>query len=260
MQNAAHHRKRFTHNNRIDFPRKPRTLLYDLETSPILGYVWEKYETNLVESKRDWYIMSFSYKWLGGNTHVISLPDFPHYKKDPEDDTYVVRELWKLFDEADITIAHNNNGFDRKKSNARFIQLGFTPPSPYKVIDTLSEARKNFKFTSNKLDDLAQYLSIGRKVETGGYVLWRDCMLGKKEAWDRMRKYNRRDTDLLEAVYLKLLPWIDSHPKYGAWIGKIVCDKCGGDHMISKGYHVNRTKKMRRLKCQDCAGWQLGKL
>ena len=42
-----------------------KTLIYDLEVSPILGWVYEKYDTNLVEMEHDYFLLSFAYKWLG---------------------------------------------------------------------------------------------------------------------------------------------------------------------------------------------------
>ena len=228
---------------------KVKLLFYDVETAPNLSYTWGKWEQNVIEFERDWYILSFAYKWRGGKTKVVALPDFPRYKRDKKDDKYLIRELWKLFNEATITVAHNNKTFDNKKANTRFIQLGLPPPAPYKVFDTLPIVRKYFKFDSNKLDDLGRYLGIGRKVETGGYVLWRECLRGNMKAWRKMKKYNATDVDLLERLYLKLLPWVQEvQTREG-------CPKCGSSELQKRGYRFTVGMRYQRLQCKSCGGW-----
>ena len=77
-----------------------------------------------------WFMLCFSYKWLGHHKiHTHSLRDYPRYKKDLEDGySCLIKDLHKLFDEADILIAHNGDRFDIRKSNARFIKNGLPRP------------------------------------------------------------------------------------------------------------------------------------
>ena len=140
---------------------KAKILLYDIETAPNLVHTWGVYEQTALEVVRPWYILCFAYKWLDEKqTHVVSLPDYEkQYKKDPENDYEVVKRLHELFNEADIVIAHNGNNFDQKKVHARFLVHGFDPPINYKQIDTLKEARKHFRFDSNRLNDLGTPVS-----------------------------------------------------------------------------------------------------
>ena len=65
----------------------------------------------------------------------------------------------------------------------------FMPPTPYRQIDTLQVARKEFGFSSNKLDALAGYLGIEHKSETN-FLLWKRCLAGEQEALDYMQAYN----------------------------------------------------------------------
>ena len=74
-------------------------------------------------------MLSFSYKWLG-ERKTISVG-----RNNFSEEALVLR-LRQLFDEADIVVAHNGNSFDIKMRNAKFIEFGLTPPSPYKSIDT----------------------------------------------------------------------------------------------------------------------------
>jgi len=237
-----------------------KALLIDLETAPNLGYCWQKWETDIISFKEDWYILSFAYKWLGEKeTYVVSLPDFPLYKKDRSNDKELCKRLWELFDEAEIIIAHNGNSFDIKKSNARFIQHDLEPPTPYKTIDTKLEAKRYFRFDSNKLDDLGQYLNLGRKLMTGGFDLWLGCMAGKKEAWKKMCDYNKQDVILLERVYLKLRGWMTSHPNLNIINGELSsCPNCGSNKLRKQGFSITRVSKRQRYQCQNCGSWHQG--
>lgn len=235
--------------------KSPRILLFDLETAPSLGWVWAKWETNVIDFEQDWYLLCFAAKWLGGKMETYALPDYRGYKKNPENDRQLVEALWKLFDEADILIAHNGDRFDIRKANARFAYYKLPPPSPYKTVDTLKVARRYFDFTSNKLDDLGHYLGYGRKLPHTGFHLWKGCMTGDKKSWDLMKRYNRRDVDLLEQIYLHFRPWVKTHANLGMYSGDIVCPKCGSKNLQRRGYSINLTTKYQRFQCQNCGGW-----
>jgi len=234
----------------------PKILIFDIETAPNLAYVWGKYEQDVIEFDKEWYMLCYAYKWLGKKTQVIGLPNFKNYNQDKENDYELVKSLWKLFNEADIIIAHNGNAFDIKKVNARFIYYKLPPPTPYKKVDTLSVARRYFNFNSNKLDDLGNYLKIGRKVSTGGFKLWLGCMNGDKKCWKKMMDYNKQDVDLLEKVYLAMLPYIEGHPNIALLNGEIIaCPNCGSTNIHKRGFGITRVTKYQRWQCQDCGSW-----
>lgn len=233
--------------------RMSNILFYDIETTPSLGYVWGKYQQDVVQFKEEWELLSFSWKWLGDSkTHVIGRDELSEEK--------MVRVLHELFTNADIVIAHNGDRFDQRKSNAKFIQFGLTPPEPYKSIDTRKVAKKYFMFNSNKLDDLGNLLGVGRKVQTGGFDLWLGCMQNDPKAWAKMKRYNKQDVILLEKIYKKLRPWIDNHPSVALIDDRLnSCPKCGSTHMQSRGYAFTKVAKRRRYQCQDCGGWSQGR-
>lgn len=234
---------------------KPKILLFDLETTPNLSYTWGKWEQNVIAFKKEWELLSVAYKWLGEKqVYCITRQDF----KDKTDKS-ISRELKNLLDSAEIVIAHNGDEFDIKKSNAKFIEHGLGPTSPFQKIDTKKLAKKYFKFNSNSLDDLGNLLSVGRKEKTGGFDLWLDCMAGKKEAWKLMAKYNKQDVLLLEKVYLKLRPWHEAHPNVSFLQDDLPngCPKCGHKKLYSKGFKYNRTGKVRQYICTNCGGYCL---
>lgn len=234
---------------------KPNIISFDIETSPNTAYVWGKYEQDVIAYLDQFKILSFSAKYLDGKQITKGLIDYPLYKRDKNDDSALVKDLWHLFDEADVLIAHNGNKFDIKKSNARFIAHNLPKPSPFKTVDTLLVARNNFAFNSNRLDDLGDYLDLGRKVHTGGFELWKGCIDGDKKSWDLMKKYNAQDVVLLEKVYKKFLPWIQNHPNYGSFLEGRVCPNCGGNHLQSRGIAKTLSATYQRYQCQDCRTW-----
>lgn len=240
--------------------KEPRILLFDIETAPNLGYVWAKYEQNVIEYESEWYMLCFAYKWLGEKTvYAKGLHDYKLYKKEPDNDRELVKDLWKLFNEADIIIAHNGNSFDIKKTNARFLVHGLKPPSPYKTIDTKLVAKRYFNFNSNKLDDLGRHLGVGRKVDTGGFDLWMGCMTGDISSWRKMIRYNKMDVSLLERVYNIVKPWIVNHPNVGLYRDtKHACPNCGGEHLQKRGLARTRVSTRQRYQCVDCGAWSQG--
>jgi len=237
-----------------------RVLLFDIETAPNLAYVWGKYEQDVLAYKKELYMLSFSYKWLGTNTvYAHSLPEYKIYKKDRENDVELIQDLWKLFDEADIIIAHNGDKFDIRMANSFFAFHGMKPPAPYKTVDTLKVARAKFKFNSNKLNDLGEYLKLGSKVETGGFKLWTGCLANDKESWRLMVKYNKQDVVLLEKVYLTLRPWMTNHPNLNINYETNLCPVCGSDKMQCRGFGYTLIGKYQRYQCQKCGKWSRGK-
>ena len=174
-----------------------------------LIWSWELWDTNAIEVERHGHLLCFAYKWLGSKkTYVRGLNDFKGYKRRSGDDKALCKELFCLLNEAEAVVCHNGNSFDLKKINYRFLVNGIKYPSPYVKIDTKLEVKKIAKFPSHKLDDLGNELKFGRKLKHEGWSLWKGCYNGDKRSWRKMKAYNKVDVELLEKLYLKLLPWI----------------------------------------------------
>jgi uncharacterized protein YprB with RNaseH-like and TPR domain len=242
-------------------PQTPAKILFlDIETAPSLGWVWGKWQQNVIDFKKDWYMLSFAYKWANEDQiHVKGLIDYPGYKRHTENDKALAKDLWKLLDEADIIIAQNGDSFDIPKINTRFLIHGLQPPSPYKTVDTLKIAKKRFAFDSNKLDDLGHYLNIGRKLPHTGFHLWKGCMSGNPEAWKTMKEYNAHDIDLLEQLYYKVRAWDTQHPQVnqGATANE-ACPKCSSGHVQKRGFSYTLLRRKQRYQCLNCRTWYEG--
>ena len=237
-----------------------KILLVDIETAPSKAYIWSLWnETNSMKFVfGDWFMLCWCAKWFD-NKKVLSsaLIDNKNYKKDSENDEVLVKKVWHLLDEADIVIGHNVAKFDIPSMNTRFLMHGLTPPSPYKVVDTLLIARRSFNFLSNKLEDLAVFLGLGHKVDTGGFQLWKDCLAGDKKAWKHMVTYCKRDVTLLEEVYLKLRPYGIRQPNMAIYENRdeLLCTTCGSDDIWQRGSYYTNLGKFKRYSCKDCGSW-----
>lgn len=230
--------------------REPKVLLHDIEAGPNLGYVYAKYETNVLRFEKEWDLMAYGFKWLGKRA-------VESYAQDEYSEEQLLEIAHEKLSEADIVIGHNSNRFDNKKLNAKFLEYGFDPPTPYRSVDTLQVAKRYFSFNSNSLGDLAEKLDVRRKAQLGGFSVWLACIEGDQSAWNKLKAYNKQDVRVLEDLYIRMRPWIDNHPPMNLLSGKEdVCPKCMGNNLNpTDKFKVNKTTTVQRYQCGDCGGW-----
>jgi DNA polymerase elongation subunit (family B) len=236
-----------------------KVLLLDIETAPHLGWVWGKYDQNVIKFKQHGFILSVAYQWLGEkDIHVKALPDYRGYDKNPTNDLPLIKEIKKLLDEADVVVAHNGDNFDLKKINARIVYYRLGSPSPYLTYDTLKISKKHFRFESNSLNDVCDHLGLGHKLPHLGFKMWEDCMDRDPIAWDNMKKYNVHDVFLLGELYPLLREW-GRHPNLAMIDNKVgACPSCASDRIQKRGLMHLKTRSYQRLNCQECGTWFRG--
>ena len=230
----------------------PRILLFDIETAPMEVFVWGLYKQFIPHDNviKDWFVLSWSAKWLYDD-NILSDVVTPEESL-ARNDKRILESIWKLLDEAEIIIGHNVDRFDDRKLKARFIINDIKPPSPYRSLDTLKVARREFAFVSYKQDFLTKYFDLQNKLKTD-FQLWKDCVAGKQEALDRMLEYNKHDVIGLEEVYLKLRPYIKNHPNLGVMMDETVCTNCGSDHLEETGgYYYTGANRFPVYRCLNC--------
>lgn len=240
-------------------PVKPKILLLDIETSYKVAGVWGRFNQNISMGQilQDVYVLNWSAKWLD-DKYIYSDAlhyDKQRYKKDPTDDRSILETVHELLNEADYVVAHNGKSFDQKVLNARFIQQGLKPPTPYLMIDTLLVARRHFKFTSNRLDDLGKTLGLGGKQSHEGFDLWVKVVRDQdRKAFDRMVIYCERDVTLLEDVYKRLRAWDTQHPNttIGDGSTRPSCNACGSFKVKKNGIRRSRTQVYQSYQCTGC--------
>lgn len=225
---------------------KAKILFIDIETSPIIGYSWGMYEQNIIKRLKATSILSVAYKWFDQKTKVIAC--------DNQSEKSLLLQLRLLLNEADIVVAHNGDSFDIKKINSRFIVHRIPPPDPYKTIDTRTEAKRIAAFDSSSLENLGIDLGEGEKIKHRGFTMWEGCMAGKSRDWSDMKKYNKKDVDLLYRVYMRLRGWMKRHPNVTLYElhPDLACPVCKSVRINKRGYDYRVATVVQRYVCRDC--------
>jgi len=239
-----------------------RRLVWDIESSPLLGYSWKKWDTSLIEIVEDWKLLCFSWQWLDGpdkKVHVLGMPDDPLYQPGVLDDEWLTEQLHDLLSQADISIAHNGKGFDDKKANAKFLEHGYGPVPFRKSVDTLRTARREFKLSSNSLKDVCAFLNVTLKQDPGGFATWKGCMKGDEKAWKHMYRYAKGDIRSLVDAYWIMLPFDKTHPNLSVYTGKEACPRCQSKHYQKRGTRYANAYSYPQYQCQACKGYFAGR-
>lgn len=227
-----------------------RILTLDIETTPNLAHVWGLWQQNvglnqLLEAGE---VLCLAAKWYD-STEVEFYAAWDGREQ-------MIRGAHDLLTEADAVVHYNGNAFDIPHLNREFLLADLEPPMPAKQIDLLATVKKRFQFPSNKLAYVTEALGLGGKANTGGHETWVGCMAGDPKAQRRMRKYNVQDVRITEALYTRLLPWIEGHPHVGLHDGNDTsCPNCGGEHLQRRGYAYTPTRRFQQYQCQDCGKW-----
>ena len=232
----------------------PKVLIFDIETAPMEIYVWGlfKQHPNIEQIKKDWCVLSWSAKWLFDSKVMSARIDAA--QAFDRDDSSILEEMWNLFDEADVVIAHNAQRFDVRKLNARWMQNGDVKPSPYVVIDTLKQAKTIMAPASWKLKYLNKFLKLAEQKDDSNYGMWVRAVEGDDTAIEEMLEYNKQDVVALEELYVRIRPWMKSHPNLALYVDSTesLCPTCTSDNLQWNGYYYTPAGKYASFRCLNC--------
>lgn len=235
-----------------------KILMLDVECSMLKAYSYGIYDQNIsieniIEQPR---VIAFSAKWLG-KKGVTFLSEYHQSRAE------MLQALYDLLDEADVVVGWNSKRFDVKWINWELEVEGFGKPSPFKQIDLMTEAKRNFRMVSAKLDYVSHRLLDEGKHEYSMARMWRIVDNPdtpepvRKREWNAMKRYAVRDTALLEPIFERLRPWIKMpHPAVES--DERLCHSCGSDNLVRKGYALTLNGKYQRFRCNDCGSWHRG--
>lgn len=230
-----------------DNKRGPAVLIWDIETLPGEFYGWSLFDPPY-EQIHPKTIACISYKWAGElEVHRCHLSK-KQLKDNPRNDHDLIADFIKVYENADVLVAHNGDRYDTKVFAARAIINRF-PPLPNKnTIDTLKLARRHFGFDSNRLNEIGKALHLGEKLHTpkGTAV---SVLQGDFDALVNLMDYCDQDVLLLEAIYEKLRPYCRL-PVSLDFEG--LCLNCGSNNLISDGHSYLANGVKKRYKCTDC--------
>lgn len=232
---------------------KPKILVMDLESLPNICYAYDLYSYKqpqmIIQEKA---IITFAYKWYGEKaTYVLKGSH-----ENPYDDKELVQAINKVLEEADYVVAHFGDRFDVPYIRARSLINGINPTPLITSIDTYKLVKKHFNLNAKRLDYLGKVLGLGRKLKTD-FSLWERCAKGEKKAINEMATYNIQDVVLLEKVFEKLLPHVDSKLNFKLFnkTDKPMCPHCGAIHVQKRGILLNKITMRQRYACMKCGTW-----
>jgi hypothetical protein len=232
---------------------KPRILVVDIETAPAKLYGWGLYNQNFgVEQIAEHpYILCIGYKWIGDRkVSIVANWEMTQVE--------MLNHIIDLITEADMVVSKNGIKFDIPWIRTEIAKYKLRALPPLTHMDLQKVAKNYFRFLSNKLDYIVQYLGIGKKVEHEGFGLWRKVMSGEVNGRRRMKTYCRGDVKVTEDLYKYLMPYIQDHPILRPLAAE-ACPSCGSKHTQKRGYRYTRFFKIRRHQCSDCGAWFQGK-
>ena len=166
-----------------------------------------------------------------------------------------MRTMWEWFDQAAVIVGHNSVAFDEKHVRSGFLEYGWTPPSPWKSIDTLRAARNQLNFESNTLDALAKRLGVVAKTDKYSADIAKAAVNGDAKAQKTIRLYNQGDIKATEAVFDRLRPYIKNGPHLGMWTGNSwSCPNCGFDGIANNptGEAYANVTRYKAFQCEKC--------
>lgn len=231
---------------------KRRRLYFDIEVSANIGFFWTSgFKLNIGTENiiKERSVICICYKWEDDKeTHFLTWDKKQCDKK-------MLQAFVKVANEADELVGHNGDKFDLAWIRTRCLFHGIDMFPNYVTIDTLKVARSKFKFNSNKLNYIAQYLGIGSKIKTE-FDLWKDIALKNcPVAMAKMVKYCKMDVILLEKVHKKLNNHIASKTHYGVIFGEDrgSCPECGSDDLVKNNKRTLASGLVKiQLRCNNC--------
>lgn len=244
-------------------PKESVTVIFDIETSPNLGFTWMKYEQDVMKFVAETKILCIGWKILGEEkTHLMAVWDYAGYRPGifKLDDRRLLQDFSRrVLGMADVLVGHNILQFDLRMLRARMWAHGMRPFAKLQYVDTLKHAKSLLRLNSHKLADMGPYAGLGEKRATGGFQLWVDVLEGKRAAQKEMAAYCTQDVVLTEKLYLRLRPWMERHPNLNVIEGRVQsCPKCRSRHLQERGLQYTVTGTRQRYQCVDCGSWSSG--
>lgn len=259
---------------------KKKELVYcyfDLETSLMQGYFFDIWEQNIPMSRVTKQSHLLSASWAFNEEEAQGIRMTPEDVK-TGNDLEIVIKLIEALNKCDVAVSFNGRRFDFKKLNTRAIYWGLPPVVIPKNIDLMLDAKRLFKFPSNSMQNISDYLSLEGKISTSSSRLWERCMEYENyevcdEALQQMLTYNLQDINATRDLHRKFQGWSKTTPNMSTLTksvqGKnlkedtnLLCTHCGSDDVskividgeVKKGYTSVSSFDLYRCGESTCRG------
>jgi DNA polymerase elongation subunit (family B) len=242
---------------------EPKILVFDIETSPHLGWFWGLWKQNIRpdQIKDASRMICFAAKWVGSNS-ITFRSEYHHSREE------MLLTLRNLLDEADVIVTYNGDKFDMKRAKREFRLAGIEQPSSSISVDLYKVIKKSEDWPSHSMGYIAESLGLSQKMKHHGFLLWREAMgdFGEerqRKAWNIMRRYNKQDLKPTEDLFHRYEAEI-ALPAAGLWAPSAAEDRevpscpnplCQSDHVTRQGYRRTKTRRYPQYHCETCGKW-----
>lgn len=205
-------------------------------------------------------VLAVGTKALGKRAKILNLLDFyppcgTCHRSKTDSDSLLLAEAHKVLSSADLWVGWYSKGFDLKFLNARMLIAGLDPLPPIPHIDLYFIAKHHFNLSSNRLAAWQEFLDLRVEKTPLKRAIWRAAGAGEPAALGYVATHCRRDTEVLEGVYMRLRSFVRTHPFVN---GPANCRVCGSAQLERRGFALTVLKTPRqRVRCRNCGHWGL---
>jgi len=239
-------------HTRLEVKSSPRIAVMDLETLPGIGYFFQLFDTTITVDQiiKDTCMLGWAAKYL--NESEIYSDFMTSQEAIHRNTSRIAKSCWDFLSTCDYVIGHNFQSFDSRYINTEFLMHNL-PPLKYGIVDTLSVAKQNMRFDSNKLSFINKKLGIREKLSNDGFPMWSASSDGNSEALKNMEDYCRGDITSTEDLFFKLRPYIRNFnvALYNE-IDVFQCPVCGSTNLKEEGFYFSNAGKWISARCLDC--------
>jgi DNA polymerase elongation subunit (family B) len=235
-----------------------KVLFFDIEIlndpKKLFEFAWKIYPGATMGAEMST-ICSFGYKWLGDKkAKCINVWDKKKYSIN--DDRALLQEIRDIMVEADIIVSFYGKKFDIKHIDARLDHHGLRALPPFKGhhLDLHELAKRRYKLSFKRLDNLADFLRCGtKKLKHEGFSLWDKSWNLDKKAQKTMSAYCAQDVEVLAKVYDKMQSII-TFPitQKKSELPAEKCEHCGSKHFVKNGTRRSATGVVQMRFCGNC--------
>ena len=257
--------------------KKLKYLYWDLETSYMQGYFFDIWNINIAMSQVTKQSHLLSASWAMNDEEPVGVRLTPEDVK-TGNDLEVVVKLIEAINSCDVVVTFNGKKFDVKKLNTRALYWGLPPVVIPRHVDLMQDAKRLFKFPSNSMQNVSQYLGLDGKIATGGSRLWQRCAEYENydacdSALQEMLTYNLQDINVTRDLHKRFMGWSKNTPNIATITKQVqgrdlkedtelLCIHCGSndvskimvDGVAKKGYTAVSSFDLYRCGESNCRG------
>lgn len=230
-------------------PKKLNVLYFDLESSLMGTLTFGIWNQNISGNRITKHSHLLSNSWAFNDEPPQGVRLSPDDVAE-SNDLLVVVDTIRAIEKADLIVSFNGKRFDVPLLKTRALFHGLPPIKFPPHLDLMQEAKKNFRFPSNSMQNISLYLGEHGKLATSGRNLWERCYHYQNyddcnDALAQMLEYGLQDIDATRDLHKRLQGWFKSPVNVG---------------LITKEINGVNTKDNHELLCPHCSSKHVDKI